>query len=170
MSDTRLAGRGFSRKFPKNSMASQESLKVFAVVRPMWPQFRPLHHGHLLATKAETHGSWSRVEFARVWEASLLWSVIILEVRADSGFYRVLLKVLVCEQLLAVRGTLYSWPCCTLGFGYVYIWVFGYGKAMFVLVSRGPRILASGSSELRHPIMRELSISEQPIPEQSVPG
>ncbi len=35
------------------------------------------------------------VEFARVWEASLQWSlqVNILEVRADSGFYRVLLKL-----------------------------------------------------------------------------
>ncbi len=50
------------------------------------------------------------VESARVREASLLWSVSenILEVRADSRFYRVLLKLLVCSQQLAVLPTLGS--------------------------------------------------------------
>ncbi len=37
------------------------------------------------------------VEFARVWKASWWWSVLvnILEARANSRFYRVLLKLLV---------------------------------------------------------------------------
>ncbi len=53
-----------------------------------------------------------------------------LEARANSWLYRVLLKVLVCVQPMAVRGSLYSWPSCTLGFYFV---GFRYGRAEFIL-------------------------------------
>ena len=45
--------------------------------------------------KGEMYGYICR-EFSRVQEASLLWSLLvnILDARADSGFYRVLLKLL----------------------------------------------------------------------------
>ena len=48
----------------------------------------------------------------------------ILEAGADSGFYRVLLKLLGRLQLLAVRGTLY-WPICTKG---LQVWDLGTAK------------------------------------------
>ncbi len=39
--------------------------------------------------------------------------VICAGARADSGFYRVLLKLLVMCPATGSYGTLYSWPSCT---------------------------------------------------------
>ncbi len=51
--------------------------------------------------------------------SSSLLQLNILEVRANSGFYRVLLNLMGMRVATgshpAVRGTLYSWPSCTQG-------------------------------------------------------
>ena len=61
------------------------------------------------------------VEFPRVREASQLWSVQvnILEVRADSGFYRVLRKLLVMHTAASCQG--YSVLLAQLYLGIAYI-------------------------------------------------
>ena len=65
--------------------------------------------------------------FVRVWEVSLLWSVQvnILEARADSGFYRVLVKQFGMCAVISSQGS----SVC-MGFRY--------DEAVFILVMYVP--------------------------------
>ncbi len=74
-----------------------------------------------------------------VWEASQLWFVClnILEARADSRFYRVLLKLLGMPTATGSQG--YSVLIAWLYLGYVCVG-FRNSQAVFILVTRSPTL------------------------------
>ncbi len=84
--------------------------------------------------------------------------------RADSRFYSHLLKLLVILQLLAVKGTLCSWPSCTWG---LCLLVLGYGKAVFILVTE-ECVCGGGQTEtMAHGPMGWLYIDVEPCCKQT---